>query len=266
MGSRFLIDVRRSREAGATAPGLFARTKTVERTFGGGRDGVAGTVEVEVPTRFGRMADAVSGAVKSYAASLVNAGAALYQGGQGGRSARDSELLAEYRAEAARAELELEELLAMDGLSAREVLAGGQMAGDAALAAVTGGSALIPLSVRSFGGGAQEARQSGRRPPAAEGDFGEKFRLLERYRDGGARWPVVVRRPGWGGSEIPNHYFRDIGKVLISGKKVLKSGLFCEHFCKLTADYVHMLLYFYKFTVLYIRKRRRYDNSTPISF
>ena len=155
---------------------------------------------------------------------------------------------------------------ALGGLAVDVGIAGAQMGMDALAAALTGGSALVPMAVRSFGSGAQEARQSGRRPPAAEGDFGEKFRLLERYRDGGVLWPVVVRRPGWGGSEIPNHYFRNIVTVLILGKKVLKSGLFCECFCKLTADYVHMLLYFYKFTVLYIRKCRRYDNSTQISF
>ncbi|MET0017149.1 hypothetical protein [Oscillibacter sp.] len=40
-------------------------------------------------------------------------------------------------------------------------VAGTQMAADAAIGAVTGGGALVPMAVRSFGGGAQEARQSG---------------------------------------------------------------------------------------------------------
>lgn len=40
-------------------------------------------------------------------------------------------------------------------------VAGTQMGMDALTAALTGGSALIPMAVRSFGGGAQEARRSG---------------------------------------------------------------------------------------------------------
>lgn len=40
-------------------------------------------------------------------------------------------------------------------------VAGTQMAADMGLAAITGGSALIPMALRSFGGGTQEARQSG---------------------------------------------------------------------------------------------------------
>lgn len=40
-------------------------------------------------------------------------------------------------------------------------VAGGQMLADAGLGALTGGSALVPMAVRSFGGGAQEARQAG---------------------------------------------------------------------------------------------------------
>ena len=40
-------------------------------------------------------------------------------------------------------------------------VAGTQMGADAGLGALTGGSALVPMAVRSFGGGAQEARQSG---------------------------------------------------------------------------------------------------------
>lgn len=38
---------------------------------------------------------------------------------------------------------------------------GGQMLADAGLGALTGGSALVPMAVRSFGGGVQEARQAG---------------------------------------------------------------------------------------------------------
>lgn len=40
-------------------------------------------------------------------------------------------------------------------------VAGTQLAGDVGLALLTGGSALVPMAVRSFGGAAQEARQSG---------------------------------------------------------------------------------------------------------
>ena len=40
-------------------------------------------------------------------------------------------------------------------------VAGVQMAGDAALGAATGGGSLVPMFARSFGGAAQEARQSG---------------------------------------------------------------------------------------------------------
>ena len=40
-------------------------------------------------------------------------------------------------------------------------VAGGQMGMDALTAALTGGSALVPMAVRSFGGGAQEARRNG---------------------------------------------------------------------------------------------------------
>ena len=40
-------------------------------------------------------------------------------------------------------------------------VAGGQMLADAGLGALTGGSALVPMAIRSFGGGAQEARQAG---------------------------------------------------------------------------------------------------------
>lgn len=39
--------------------------------------------------------------------------------------------------------------------------AGAQMLGDIAAGAVTGGGALVPMAIRSFGSGAQEARQSG---------------------------------------------------------------------------------------------------------
>lgn len=40
-------------------------------------------------------------------------------------------------------------------------VAGTQLAGDALLAALTGGSALVPMAVRGFGSGAQQARQEG---------------------------------------------------------------------------------------------------------
>ena len=40
-------------------------------------------------------------------------------------------------------------------------VAGTQLAGDALLAAITGGSALVPMAVRGFGSGAQQARQEG---------------------------------------------------------------------------------------------------------
>lgn len=40
-------------------------------------------------------------------------------------------------------------------------VAGTQLAGDVGLALLTGGSALVPMAVRGFGSGAQEARQSG---------------------------------------------------------------------------------------------------------
>ena len=40
-------------------------------------------------------------------------------------------------------------------------IAGTQMAGDIGLAALTGGSALLPMGIRSFGSGAQQARQGG---------------------------------------------------------------------------------------------------------
>ncbi len=40
-------------------------------------------------------------------------------------------------------------------------VAGGQLAGDIGLGVLTGGGALIPMAVRSFGGGAQQARQEG---------------------------------------------------------------------------------------------------------
>lgn len=40
-------------------------------------------------------------------------------------------------------------------------VAGTQLAGDALLAALTGGSALVPMSVRGFGSGTQQARQEG---------------------------------------------------------------------------------------------------------
>lgn len=40
-------------------------------------------------------------------------------------------------------------------------VAGTQLAGDALVAAMTGGSSLLPMAIRSFGGGAQEARQEG---------------------------------------------------------------------------------------------------------
>ncbi|MBR2928199.1 MAG: hypothetical protein IKC24_03470, partial [Oscillospiraceae bacterium] len=40
-------------------------------------------------------------------------------------------------------------------------IAGTQMASDVALGTLTGGSATIPLAIRSFGGGAQQARQAG---------------------------------------------------------------------------------------------------------
>lgn len=56
---------------------------------------------------------------------------------------------------------------AKDGLGAIGKLAvdagvaGTQMAADVGMAALTGGSALIPMAARSFGGGTQDARQSG---------------------------------------------------------------------------------------------------------
>lgn len=40
-------------------------------------------------------------------------------------------------------------------------VAGGQLAGDIGLGVLTGGGALIPMAARSFGGGAQQARQEG---------------------------------------------------------------------------------------------------------
>ena len=40
-------------------------------------------------------------------------------------------------------------------------VAGGQLAGDIGLGVLTGGGALIPMAVRSFGGGTQQARQEG---------------------------------------------------------------------------------------------------------
>ena len=40
-------------------------------------------------------------------------------------------------------------------------VAGTQLAGDALLAALTGGSALVPMAVRGFGSGTQQARQEG---------------------------------------------------------------------------------------------------------
>lgn len=40
-------------------------------------------------------------------------------------------------------------------------VAGTQLAGDALLAALTGGSALVPMAVRGFGSGTQQARQAG---------------------------------------------------------------------------------------------------------
>lgn len=71
-----------------------------------------------------RLENTVKGGAKGFLSGHMDVMGTLYQSGQAGRTARDAEALAEYRAGAARAERELEELLEQDGLSAREVLAG----------------------------------------------------------------------------------------------------------------------------------------------
>lgn len=54
-----------------------------------------------------------------------------------------------------------EDLGALGQFAVDAGVAGTQLAGDVGLALLTGGSALVPMAVRGFGSGAQEARQSG---------------------------------------------------------------------------------------------------------
>lgn len=110
--------------AEAGAPSLLALTKPAVVTVGGSRGGRKKESVVEVPTLLGRAVNTVKGGAKGFLASHMDTVGTLYQSGQEGRTARDAEALAGYRADAARAEQELAELLAADGLDAKTVLAG----------------------------------------------------------------------------------------------------------------------------------------------
>lgn len=179
-----------------------------------------------------RVANTVSGALKSTAGSLMDTAGVLYQSGQNARSAGNQQTLNEYKTALYRAQQELSDMQVenarapgawgeVDLQAQRNILAdarrkydamnkvvqggvqekateaardfagdvtasgmqdverakegmgkigrlavdvgvaGTQMAADVGMAALTGGSALIPMAARSFGGGTQDARQNG---------------------------------------------------------------------------------------------------------
>jgi len=183
-------------------------------------------------TRTSRIADTVSGALKSTAGGLMDMTGVLYQSGQNARSAGNQQTLNEYKTALYRAQRELSDMQTenarspgawgeVDLQAQRNILAdarrkydamnrvvqggvqqkatdaardfagdvtasgmqdverakegmgkigrlavdvgvaGTQMAADVGMAALTGGSALIPMAARAFGGSTQDARQSG---------------------------------------------------------------------------------------------------------
>lgn len=183
-------------------------------------------------SRTSRIADTVSGALKSTAGGLMDAAGVLYQSGQNARSAGNQQTLNEYKTALYRAQQELSNMQTenarspgawgeVDLQAQRNILedarrkydamnkvvqggvqqkateaardfagdvtasgmqdverakegmgkigrlavdvgvAGTQMAADVGMVALTGGSALIPMAARAFGGSTQDARQSG---------------------------------------------------------------------------------------------------------
>ncbi|WP_312280264.1 hypothetical protein [Oscillibacter sp.] len=182
--------------------------------------------------RTSRVADTVSGALKSTAGGLMDAAGVLYQSGQNARSAGNQQILDEYKTTLYRAQRELSNMQIenartpgawgeVDLQAQRNILAdarrkydamnkvvqggvqekateaardfaggvtasgmqdverakegmgklgrlavdvgvaGTQMVADVGMAAITGGSALVPMAARAFGGSTQDARQSG---------------------------------------------------------------------------------------------------------
>lgn len=149
-------------------------TKTKTIVAGAGRGGGRTTTrEIQVPTLAGRINGMTTGALENSAGGMLSAAGTVVSGlsalnggqnqavrnlGQGLNRAAD----AVNKDAAKQTDFAKENTNAAGRFLVDVGTAGTQMLADAGTAALTGGSALVPMFLRSFGGGAQEARQVGK--------------------------------------------------------------------------------------------------------